>query len=111
MAVSMVSVRPSGVPDRDRVRESPATYEPAKTPVAGPQILRLRAAGTGCNVSRMHDSLDAWFKREILPHEPALMRYLARVWPRKEEVPDLRQETYARVYEAALASRPTSPRS
>src|SRR5262245_494527 len=59
----------------------------------------------------MPESLDAWFKREILAHEPALMRYLTRVWPRKEEVPDLRQETYARVYEAALTSRPTSPRS
>jgi RNA polymerase sigma-70 factor (ECF subfamily) len=59
----------------------------------------------------MHDSLDAWFKREVLPHEAALMRYLNRVWPRKHEIPDLRQETYARVYAAAMASRPASPRS
>jgi RNA polymerase sigma factor (sigma-70 family) len=59
----------------------------------------------------MEDSLDAWFKREILPHEPMLLRYLARVWPRKHEVHDLRQETYARVYAAAMASRPASPRS
>lgn len=59
----------------------------------------------------MQESLDAWFKREILPHESALLRYLARVWPRKHEIEDLRQETYARVYSAAVASRPTSPRS
>ena len=59
----------------------------------------------------MHELLDAWFKREILPHEAALVRYLARVWPRLHEIEDLRQETYARVYTAALASRPTSPRA
>jgi RNA polymerase sigma-70 factor (ECF subfamily) len=59
----------------------------------------------------MQEPLDAWFKREVLPHEAALQRYLARVWPRNHEIEDLRQETYARVYTAALVSRPTSPRS
>jgi RNA polymerase sigma-70 factor (ECF subfamily) len=59
----------------------------------------------------MEEPLDAWFKREILAHEAMLLRYLMRVWPRKHEVPDLRQETYARVYEAAMASRPVSPRA
>jgi|SRR5882724_3289966 len=59
----------------------------------------------------MHEPLDTWFKREILAHEAGLLRYLARVWPRKHEIEDLRQETYARVYTAALTSRPTSPRS
>lgn len=57
------------------------------------------------------EPLNAWFKREILAHEGALLRYLMRVWPRKHEVPDLRQETYARVYQAATSSRPTSPRA
>lgn len=59
----------------------------------------------------MQESLDAWFKREILCHEAALLRYLARVWTRQHEIQDLRQETYARVYAAAMTSRPTSPRS
>jgi len=59
----------------------------------------------------MAESLDAWFKREILGHEAALLRYLMRVWPRKHEVDDLRQETYARVYQAARNLRPTSPRA
>lgn len=59
----------------------------------------------------MHEPLDTWFKREVLPHEPALLRYLARVWPRMHEIEDLRQEIYARVYTAALTSRPTFPRS
>jgi len=57
------------------------------------------------------ESLDAWFKREILAHEDAFVRYLARLWPNRDEVTDLRQETYIRVYEAALKSRPTSPKS
>jgi RNA polymerase sigma-70 factor (ECF subfamily) len=59
----------------------------------------------------MQESLDAWFTREILVHEAMLMRYLLRVWPRKDEVSDLRQETYARVYQAALVARPASARS
>jgi RNA polymerase sigma-70 factor (ECF subfamily) len=57
------------------------------------------------------DSLDAWFKREILVHEGMLMRYLQRVWRRKDEVPDLRQETYAKVYQAAALARPAVPRA
>jgi RNA polymerase sigma factor (sigma-70 family) len=59
----------------------------------------------------MGEPLDAWFKREILAHEGLLVRYLARTWPRKHEIDDLRQETYARVYQAAKTSRPTSARS
>jgi RNA polymerase sigma factor (sigma-70 family) len=57
------------------------------------------------------DSLDIWFKREILVHEALLLRYLRRVWPRREEIHDLRQEIYVRVYEAALKGRPTAPRA
>jgi RNA polymerase sigma factor (sigma-70 family) len=59
----------------------------------------------------MEESLDGWFKREILAHDAMLLRYLLRVWRRKDEVHDLRQETYARVYEAALVARPRSARS
>jgi RNA polymerase sigma factor (sigma-70 family) len=57
------------------------------------------------------DSLDTWFKREILVHEPSLVRYLSRVWPRKDEIHDLRQEIYIRVYESAQKVRPTTPRA
>jgi RNA polymerase sigma factor (sigma-70 family) len=59
----------------------------------------------------MDDSLDAWFAREILAHEDALMRYLMRLWSHRDEVADLRQEVYVRVYEAAARSRPASPKS
>jgi RNA polymerase sigma factor (sigma-70 family) len=57
------------------------------------------------------DSLDTWFKREILLHEALLLRYLRRVWPRRDEVQDLRQEIYVRVYEAARNVRPSAPRA
>lgn len=59
----------------------------------------------------MDESLDAWFAREILVHEGALMRYLSRLWSRRDEVPDLRQEVYVRVYESAARARPASPKS
>lgn len=56
-------------------------------------------------------TLDAWFSREILVHEEALVRYLRRRWQNPDDVLDLRQETYARVYESARHARPASPKS
>lgn len=55
--------------------------------------------------------MDTWFVREILAHEQALMRFLHRNWRDHDEVPDLRQEIYVRVYAAALHQPPTSPKS
>jgi RNA polymerase sigma factor (sigma-70 family) len=59
----------------------------------------------------MDEDLDRWFAREILAHEEALVRFLRRVWPNVDDVHDLRQEAYIRVYEAAAKARPTSPKS
>ena len=59
----------------------------------------------------MEEPLDSWFKREILTHECVLMRFLARVWSRRDELPDIRQEAYARVYEAAQKVRPLAPKA
>jgi RNA polymerase sigma factor (sigma-70 family) len=56
-------------------------------------------------------ALNNWFAREILVHEAALVRYLKRAWPNSQEIPDLRQEIYVRVYEAAKETRPTFPKS
>lgn len=53
----------------------------------------------------MNETLKKWFAREILVHEASLQRYLARMWPQRDEVHDLCQETYARVYEAATKGR------
>jgi RNA polymerase sigma-70 factor (ECF subfamily) len=57
------------------------------------------------------EELDSWFEREILVHESALQRYLAGAWRDRTEVHDLRQETYVRVYEAAVTSRPVYPKA
>jgi RNA polymerase sigma factor (sigma-70 family) len=65
----------------------------------------------GCNLTAMEESLDTWFKREILAHEESLVRYLYRTWSRHQEVCDLRQDVYVRVYEAAINSRPLAPKS
>ena len=59
----------------------------------------------------MDEPVDAWFAREILAHEEALLRYLRRCWPHADDIHDLRQETYVRVYEAARRERPQQPKS
>src|SRR5580704_17957118 len=59
----------------------------------------------------MEEAFNSWFKREILAHEEMLMRFLLRVWPRRDEHDDIRQEAYARVYEAALKARPEAPKA
>jgi RNA polymerase sigma factor (sigma-70 family) len=61
--------------------------------------------------ARPGDSLDAWFKREILAHEGQLLRYLSRMWPNRQDVVDLRQDIYVRIYEAAAKARPVAPKS
>ncbi|MEO7207054.1 MAG: RNA polymerase sigma factor [Steroidobacteraceae bacterium] len=59
----------------------------------------------------MATALDAWFSREILIYEEALVRYLKHTWHHRDDVFDLRQEVYMRVYEAAAQERPRSPKS
>jgi RNA polymerase sigma factor (sigma-70 family) len=57
------------------------------------------------------ESLQAWFTREVLVHERALMRFLLKVWPDRREAEDLRQEAYVKVYEAASKQRPAVPKA
>lgn len=59
----------------------------------------------------MPDSLDDWFVREVLPHEAALLRYLARAWPNAADIQDIRHDAYVRILEAAHRLRPTAPKS
>ena len=59
----------------------------------------------------MSTALDSWFAREILVHEQALERYLRRCWPHRDDVHDLRQDTYVRVYEAAARALPSAPKA
>jgi hypothetical protein len=66
-----------------------------KPQVSQKKISGCNPAPVACNVGVMDEPLDAWFKREILAHEAMLLRYLLRVWPRKDEVHDLRQRSLA----------------
>ncbi len=59
----------------------------------------------------MQAALDRWFTDEILVHEDALLRYLHRTWRHREEIHDLRQELYVRVYEAAGKAFPAQPKA
>lgn len=45
-------------------------------------------------------AVQSWFQTEVLPLEPALMRFLRRHWRHQEDLPDLRQDIYIRVYES-----------
>jgi RNA polymerase sigma factor (sigma-70 family) len=51
-------------------------------------------------------ALKAWFCREILPLEPALIRFIRRNWRNESDISDLRQEVYERVLEGASRSLP-----
>jgi len=63
--------------------------------------------GTRLNrVSVNAPHVNAWFVREVLPLEALLMHYLRRHWPNQNEIEDLRQDVYVRVYEAARAKIP-----
>jgi RNA polymerase sigma-70 factor (ECF subfamily) len=59
----------------------------------------------------MPTDFDAWFVHEILVHERVLMLFLQGRWPHRDELHDLRQEVYARVYESAMRARPQQPRA
>jgi len=55
--------------------------------------------------------VDAWFEREVLPLEAALMQFLQHNWRNKSDIADLRQDIYVRVYESALQAIPDSPKA
>lgn len=64
---------------------------------------REREAVTG-------DAVSAWFIREIVPLEGVLMRYLRRNWRNESDIADLRQEVYARTFDAARERIPDDAR-
>ncbi len=56
------------------------------------------------------DAASAWFVREILPLEAILMTYLRQNWHNASDIADLRQDVYARVFEAAREKIPDNPK-
>lgn len=61
---------------------------------------------TGLDVQLDVDARSRWFVAEVLPHEPGLMQYLRRNWRDENDLDDLRQEVYARVFDAAATRMP-----
>jgi len=59
----------------------------------------------------VEDTLEDWFRREILPHEAALMRFIARKSTNANDAQDIRHDIYIRILEAAERSRPSSPKA
>jgi RNA polymerase sigma factor (sigma-70 family) len=69
-------------------------------------ITGIYGAGVGMAVS----GVNAWFIREVLPLEAALMQFLRRCVRDESDAADLRQDIYVRVYEAALKQIPNPAR-
>jgi RNA polymerase sigma factor (sigma-70 family) len=53
----------------------------------------------------------AWFVREILPLEALLMSYLYHNWHNADEIADLRQDVYTRVFAAAKSGIPANAKA
>src|SRR5580692_6812203 len=62
--------------------------------------------GAGETVSE----LKAWFIREVLPLEAELMQFLRQNWRHENDIADIRQDIYVRVYETACDEIPASVR-
>jgi RNA polymerase sigma-70 factor (ECF subfamily) len=64
----------------------------------------LRSPGAGLAVSEA----DAWFVREVLPLESALLQFLRHNWRNASEIDDFLQDIYVRVFESARKQLPES---
>ena len=60
---------------------------------------------------REPSGLAQWFVNDVMPLEPMLVRFLSRNWRNHDEVRDLLQEVYVRVYEAAARDMPRTSRN
>jgi RNA polymerase sigma-70 factor (ECF subfamily) len=55
--------------------------------------------------------LEAWFVREVLPLEAALMQFLQHNWRNRSDIADLRQDVYERVCLAAQEQAPDNTKA
>lgn len=75
----------------------------------GPAARRNFGGHTRHGIAVTADAASAWFVREIVPLEAKLMHYLQRNWRNASDIPDLRQEVYARVLRVAREHIPDNP--
>ena len=55
--------------------------------------------------------VDSWFVQEVLPLEPALLKFMRRGWRNESDIRDLCQDVYVEVYETAQKEIPLSARA
>ncbi len=77
-----------------------------KTPAAESDV----GGGQRKGYAVSNDAISDWFLRKIIPLEAILMAYLRRNWHNPSDIADLRQEVYARVFEAARGQIPDNPK-
>ena len=82
----------------------------AERPAAGKRWGGQNRPGPLVTKAASEDAVATWFIREILPFERNLMAYLQHNWRNASDLPDLRQEVYARVLESAQERLPDNPR-
>jgi len=78
-----------------------------ETPETSQGLSDPQRSGAAQDLSAVRD----WFIREILPLEAVLMRFLRQNLRNPADIADLRQEVYARVYEAAQKTPPALARA
>lgn len=59
----------------------------------------------------LHAALDNWFVQDVLPLEPMLTGFLRHHCRETDDIADLRQDVYVRVYEAAEAGLPANTKA
>lgn len=69
-------------------------------------ISRDSARSHSPRVDMTASELESWFVREVLPLEAQLVHFLRRSWRNASDIPDLLQEVYMRVCEAAQKQVP-----
>jgi RNA polymerase sigma-70 factor (ECF subfamily) len=72
-------------------------------PDTGSEFSALHPQGAAVST---HD-LKAWFIRGVLPLEASLTQFLRHSWPYREDVDDICQDVYVRVYESAQRQVPS----
>jgi len=75
-----------------------------------PEIDREGAVARREEAPMAASDVNAWFVREVLPLEAALMQFLQHNWRNKSDIADLRQEVYVRVFESARKEIPDRAR-
>ena len=75
-----------------------------------PETMRDNADVDSAGGTIRATELEAWFVREVLPLEAGLIQFLRKNWRDREDVTDLVQEIYLRVFEAAQRKLPEATR-